>query len=790
MKTERYIPESSMNKEELNLKKIFDAFKHYRKSILIIVLIATLLAFAKAYFSTTIYQSETLIKLAENQKSANSDFIEMTKYSNIEDEMVAFRTKRLAERALQNLNLGTRYYTKRNLKSYELYKDSPFIVTFEYLSPRAMGVPIQLLPSSKENHFRLIMGPTLKQKVINTVRSFIAPLPADKQPIVYDKLHSFGEKIETPWFTIAVQEIHELENNEYYFTMIPNESMTDFIGKNLTVSSSSEEGSIIILDFEDSVPLRAKEILDVLSNAYINENIDNKSRSAERKLHFIDMQLKAIDKMMIGSAKNIERFKATNIMVDLSSKALLTAEKLSDLETQLYEINMNIDVKEGILNYIETHKNIKDIKGINITSALQSGQNEATSSIILEIQKAIIQRNDLLSSFTEAHPRVIRINRQFVSLRNSLKVAIQGSLRTLQKRKQTLSNIIKDNTAKMQALPGQEQRLARLTRNFMVNEKIYSYLLEKRAETAISESSTVSEISIFEFPTVADLPIKPNRLNTIVIGFLLGLIFGMMQALLRANLDNTIKSVEDIETLSSIPIYGSIPFLNSKKESQSYYEALRVIRTNIDFLQNTGKSKIITITSSVPGEGKSSTITELGKIIAKSNKKVIILDIDMRRPSVYKKFDFSNNIGMSTLLAGRNSLEEVIQKTKDINLNTITSGPIPPNPSELIMSDKLKDVLKHLILTYDYVLIDSPPIGMVTDAMITMYMSDLNLIVLRANYSKKEFIGKINRLVDEHDLNAGLILNGQELKDKAGYGYGYGYDYATKDGNNYYGTEK
>jgi len=143
---------------------------------------------------------------------------------------------------------------------------------------------------------------------------------------------------------------------------------------------------------------------------------------------------------------------------------------------------------------------------------------------------------------------------------------------------------------------------------------------------------------------------------------------------------------------------------------------------------------------------------------------------------------------MSTLLAGRNTLEEVIQKTEDINLNTITSGPVPPNPSELIMSDKLKEVIKELMLTYDYVLLDSPPIGMVTDAMIIMHMSDLNLIILRANYSKKEFIGKINRLVYEHELNAGLILNGQELKDKAGYGYGYGYDYATKGGSSYYGT--
>ena len=782
MKTEKHSQEISTHEGEVDLKELFSTLKRYKKSIFTISLLAMLLAFAYAYFATNIYHSQTLIKLAENKEMANTDFTEIERYSSMADEMTAFQTRQLAEKALNNLNLGTRYFTKKNLKSLELYKDSPFIVTFEYLSPKARGIPIRLIPT-KENHFRLIIEPTLKKKIVNTIVSFIAPLPADEQPIVYDKLHRFGDKIETPWFTIAVQEVHKFENDEYYFSMLPNKSMTDFIDTNLMVTPT--DGSIIILDFEDNVPLRAKEILEALSRAYIDINMENKSKSAERKLDFIDMQLNAIDKTIKNSSKTIEDFKATHIIVDLNTKAQLTSGKLSELETQLYEINMNIDIKEGILNYIQTHK---DLKGINITSALQTGQNDATQSIILEIQKTIIQRNEQLNKYTKSHPSIIRINRQFISLRNSLQIALKGSLRTLQKRKQSLINIIKESTAKMQALPEQEQRLARLNRNFMVNEKIYSYLLQKRAETAINESSTVSEISIFESPIVAGIPIKPNHILIILTGLLLGLIFGIIQALLRGSLDNTIKSVEDIEKLTTIPIYGSLPFLHPKKKSQPYYEALRVLRTNLEFLQNTGKSKLITITSSVPNEGKSKTITELGKIIAKGNKKVIVLDMDMRRPTVYKQFDFSNNIGMSTLLAGRNTLEEVIQKTEDINLNTITSGPIPPNPSELIMSDTLNEVIKELMLTYDYVLLDSPPIGMVSDAMIIMHKSDLNLIVLRSNYSKKEFISKINRLVDEHDLNAGFILNAVELKDNAGFGYGFGYNYNTKDSNNYYGS--
>ncbi len=784
MKKEKQKREISLNEGEVDFKEVFPALKRYYKSILIISLLATLLAFVYVYFATSIYQSDTLISITEKKQAGDLDLITIAKSSSLEHEMAVFRSRQLAGKTLENLNIGIRYFTKENLKHYELYKNSPFIVTFEYLSERAMELPIQLIPD-KEGHFRLVIEPTLKEKVINGVRSFIAPLPADEQPIVYDKLHSFGEKIETLWFTITVQQVYKLENDKYSFTMLPNELMTTFIGENLLVSSYSGDAIIASLTFQDNVSLRAKEILDALTSAYIRENMEINSKSANKKLHFIDMQLEAINKTLKGSSEKLERYKATNIVVDIGSKAQLTAEKLSELETQLYEINMNIDIRKSILNYIETHK---DIKGINISSTQSVDvDGGALQTIILDIQKTIALHSDMSSEFKATHPNVIKINRQLVSLQNQLKVAIQGSLRILQKYKQSLGKVIKENKVRMQAFPEQEKRLARLTRNFMVNEKIYSFLLEKRAETAIVESSTVSETRILESAAVADLPIKPEPTFIITLAFLFGLIIAIAQAIFRAYLDNTIKSVEDIEKLTTIPIYGSIPLLRSKKNLQPYYEALRVTRTNLEFSQNTGKSKLITVTSFVSGEGKTTTITELGKIIAKGNKKVIILDMDMRRPTVHEKFNFSNKIGMSTLLAGKNSLEEVIQETGDANLNVITSGIIPPNPSELMMSDKLTEVSKELMSQYDYVLLDSPPIGMVTDAMIIMRLSNLNLFVLKANNSKKEFINNINRVVDDHDLNAGIILNGITFDKTLGYGYdyGYGYGYGTKDDNKY-----
>lgn len=788
MNTKSYDQKNSVNDEGADLKEIFVTLKRYYKSLLFVTLMTVLFTYSYLYFIADVYQSVALIKLPEDKKTTNQDFMAIAlgeEGSNLEDETSILKTRYLALKALENLNIGTRYYTKKNLKSYELYKDSPFIVTFEYLSPKAMQVPIILIPSDKENHFRLIIEPTLIEKAINTVRSFITPLTPDEQPIVYNELHSFGKKIETPWFTITVQKAHEFTNNEYFFTMLPNELMTYFIGKHLSVSPYTEKGNIIALSFEDNVPLRAKEIIEALTNAYISENLINESKSADSKLHFIDMQLKAIEKTLEGSSESLVNYKSTNKLVDLSEKAQMTTGKLSDFETQLYDINMRIDVLENTLNYIESHQ---DMRGLNILSTKSNNQSNIITNIISDIQKAIAMESDLLSEYKEAHPKVIKIKRQLLSLRSSLKEAILSSLYELNKRKQSINDAIEENNMKIQMLPVQEKKLARLTRNFKANEKIYAFLLEKRAETAVIESSTVSEIRIVDFPVVEILPIKPKRMAIIVVGFLLGIIFGMIQALLRAKLDNTVKIIEDIEKLTAIPIYGSLPFFHSNKNLQPYHESLRVIRTNLEFLQKTGKSKLITVTSSVPREGKSTIVIELGKIIGQGNKKVIILDLDMRRSTMNTKLDISNTIGMSTLLTGKNSLEQVVQKTSYENLSCITSGPIPPNPSELIMSDRFEEVIKELMSKYDYVLIDSAPIGMVTDAMKIMHMSTLNLIVLRAKISKKEFIKNINRLVDKHDLNAGIVLNSVEFNEKAGYGYGYGYSYGTKGSDNYYGV--
>ena len=266
---------------------------------------------------------------------------------------------------------------------------------------------------------------------------------------------------------------------------------------------------------------------------------------------------------------------------------------------------------------------------------------------------------------------------------------------------------------------------------------------------------------------------------------ILGFIIGIALAFLRAFLDDTLKTAEDIDKLTNIPLYGAVPQRKDKMTRSQFEEAMRVLRTNLQFVGGGKRSKIVALTSSISGEGKTTIAVALAKIVAATGKKVVILDLDMRRSRMHEEFSITNKIGVSSILSGINTLDEVLQKDVIENVDVITAGAKPPNPSELLLTSSFDTMIETLSEKYDYIILDTPPIGLVTDAMILLKLADVGLIVTRANYSKKSFLKNIERFALEHELHhLGFILNGLDSSRKHGYGYGYGYGYGS--GKGYY----
>lgn len=745
--------------EEIDLKDLFAVLGRYKRSILIIAGAVTLVSLIYVYFSSNIYQASLSLQINDasspQTKNGQEDFMAQaldTQGQNVDNEIAVLQSYFIAQKALQKVNVGTRYFTTSGLRTIELYRDSPIMVNADAIVERLIGQEFKIYPID-ENKFRLRIKPTLKMKIAD----MLGMLKSEEKPIYFEGTFAYNAAISTPYFRISVSKVAPLVNSEYVFTITPNEFMFPWIQESLTVAPTSEKGSVLQLAYEDNIPERAQIILNAIAEAYKEQSIEAKNTSAKGTLEFIDQQLKGINSALQNSATNLENFKSSHIVIDPKEKGIIATQKLSELQTQRNEIEMQESVLVNLLNYINSNK---DSNGIDAGSMSQV--SAPILSLIEKIQAADNARTSMVIDYTENHPSVIKVTEQLVKLKANLRATIESSLRGMRQRQATLDQIIAQQNAALEAIPAQEKQLSQLSNSFTVNQKVYEYLLQKRAETAIVESSSVSAVRVIDAALVGADPIKPKKLLIVLVGMILGSIIGIAQAFLRNYLANTIQTIGDVEKHTPLPLYSVLPLFGERKSL--YQDALRVFFTKLEFSPRDPKPKLIVFTSSVQGEGRTTTVIELAKVMGNSGKRIIVLDMDMRGSKIAQRLGLNNTIGMSTLLTRQSTLESVKQNISD-NVDVITAGPIPDHPYDLIMSDTFKVVLGELRSTYDYILVLSPPAGLVADALVLIRMADLSLIVFKAGYSKKDFLTNTNRFVQEHNLhNIGTVLNALELK--------------------------
>ena len=775
---------NQIQNDEIDLKDLFKTIMKYKYIIAFFAIIFALASAIFAYTKPSIYSSFATIELQEDSNKWSPDDALKQAFSggsvNVENQIEILKSKSLADRALKDLNLKTRYFTVKNYRTKEYYNNSPFIVIDKILDDTIYGTTFNLTPVDEES-FRLEIKPISKFSKRGVLAlTGVQPLE-DYELITYDKVHKYGEDIVSQWFTLNITKLSSLENEEYSFAFVHPSIASDVYLSELSVSQVSELSSILRVSIEDNVSLRASDLLNSLFKAYLEQEVERKSEVANLSLDFIDNQLEEINKKLKTSETDLESYKEINDVISLSDKAKTVSTQLVEYESKIQELNIEENILNNLFQYISNNQNLAGLSVGSITFA-----DPALAILIKSLHEQASQKEALLLDYTELHPEVKKFSQTIATLRRQIVAWLKNNLKQLEQRKKSLNDLIYKYQKSIETLPKQERELTRLTRHFSVNEKVYSYLLEKRAETAILKSSTISNARILDIALNFSKPIKPKRVLIVLVGLILGVIVGLAYAFLREFFNNTIKNTEEIEKYSSIPIYGVIPFNKNKKTLSVFSEAFRSIRTNLQFLPQNESSRIISVTSSVSGEGKTTIVAKLGEIISQTNKKVIVLDLDLRKASVHKEFDLPNNIGMSNYLTGQNSLTEVIKKTSNDFVDVITTGPLPPNPSELILNENMKNILDELKKSYDYILIDTPPVGLVTDALILMNYSDITFTIVRANYTRKEFIKNLDRLAKEHSHNhVGMILNGVEIGDKYGYGYGVSYGYGYGNGKYY-----
>lgn len=751
------------------------------------------LAFLYLRYSQPIYESKSKIQIIDDNAATKIlEFNQIDGNSNkIAEAIEQIRSKIFLQRVVEKLAIEVSYYTEGTFKNNELYTNSPYYVKVNFKKPDYYG-----------QKFYIKFNDDLTK---GSITYMVGTVP---------KLLNFttGSWIKTPDFDINIylnpaNEINRitdiLKGNKSYFVVKSIEDVTTELQSKLETRVLSELAMTILINVKDVNPVKSKDIVNAISSEFLVYDVERKSESSKNILAFIDNQLGQVYNDLKLAETQLQAFKKDKNVND--NEVILNSNlmRYSTLEDQMLRIEMEEKILDEIQANISKNKNIDVYQLVSLLAG--SEEESLVKDIIQNIQKLLVEKENMLYQVTPNSENIKQVNYQ-IEIQKDLLLKSLSAIRVKYKTKyKNLLEKSADYRAKFDQNPEDEVEHSRLMRVYSISEKYYTMLLEKKTEFSISKAGFVSQNIILETAVNQGSIVSPSRKNTLYVSIISFLAFSLLLVIVQYFLHDKISSLNDIvrHTSASINTLGIVPkfdknmplsqLIIDKSPKSIIAEAFRAIRTNLQFINNEEGPKIISITSTISGEGKTFVAINIAGILAFSGKRSIIIDLDMRKPKIHRGFEVENNKGMSTILTHMTEIDECIHTSSLPLLQYITAGPIPPNPSELIMSDKLVEVINYLKTKYDYVIIDNPPVGLVTDGLTTLQMADYPIYVFRAEYSKRTFAQIIDRLRNENNIrHLSIVLNGVDVRKNIygyNYGYGYGYGYGYTYGSGYYGDE-
>ena len=765
--------------KDFTFKDLASILYKYKWSVIFISLFFSSLSGVYLYFKPAIYDAYSIIKVKPNIKSTSEDLINSntlssSKSKDVTEEITLLKTFKINKNALKKINFRVQYFTHKLYKKIELYEKIPIkIDKIKVLSNKIIGKELTLIP--KKNGFSLQYIPPYKKQIQHSL--------FNKELLFIDSnvIYPYGKRITHQYFTLRINKLDDIEKPMHFIINGEiREIFENLIKENLSITQLEKDTSLIRVGYQDFIPKRAELYVDVLTKSFIKHSIISKNKQNSKTLKFIKKELQSIKKELTASEHQLEAYQVSKSFVKPSEQATLFIRKLSDIEIQISE---NILKKKLIINLISFVQNNYNLD--NIAPAVSKLDDGNTLRLITKLQDSQLIEEELILEYTDEYPKLKSLRRQIQNIRKKIEFNLK-SLRTNIEYQNSNLNTRKNNYEdELKTLPSQERHLVNIKRNYEVKSKMYEYLLKKEAENKIIQFSTFSNYQIIDQAYKSDKPIKNKQTLIFILGTIFGFIFASILAIIRYSLNSNIRNKTDIEKLTSLPIYGSIPFFKQKKYQlkvatdprSPFSEGFRTLRTNLQFIHKNDKATTILITSTIASEGKTTVSANLAKILEMAQYKTLLINLDIRKPTLHKFFDIDNSIGITNYLNGQYNETEIIRQTEFGTLDIITSGPIPENPSELILSKRLPVLFEKLKTMYDYIIIDTAPIGIVTDTKSIMKYTDLNLVLLKENFAKKAFLPTIEKMIIQYQFqNVGLILNASSDIDGE-YGYGYSYEY-------------
>ncbi|CAA6807674.1 MAG: Tyrosine-protein kinase Wzc (EC [uncultured Sulfurovum sp.] len=765
-------------KEEFSFQDISNIFKYYKWSILTMAIIAGSLTYVYLYFQPSIYNSYAIVKVKPYMKVKSEDLINditsTVQTKEVIEEISLLQTFKINSEALKKVNFKVQYFTDKKYSEVEIYKKVPIeLKEINIENPDIIGRLLSVIPV--DNGYKLQIKYSFVERIKHKV------LGTKLFDFDDTKVYAFNQIANNDYFSFIMDK--KLEINAPLHFMINGSKRNIFenrIRPGLEVTQLEKDTSLIKINYFDNIPDRAELYVNALTDSFIEHSINSKNKENNEALKYIVEELEKIKKELKESEEELERYQLSKSVVNPSSQAAIYIRELSDLEIEISENTLRKRLVSNSITFVENNYNLDAI-----APSLTQLNDTNTLRLVERLQDDQLTETELLVEYTDEHPKLQSLRKQITSTRKKIAFNLEGLQKSINEQNNNLTQRKIKYERNLEKLPSQERELINIKRNYEVNSKMYDYLLEKKSENKILELATSSDYRIIDHAYISDAPVKPRRTLILLLSVIVGFVLGYILAVIRHNKDRIILGKDDIENLTALEIYGSIPYHKHKENNvqvksevkSPFAEAFRVLRTNLQFINKTNDSTVILITSTIGGEGKTTTSANLATILEMAKYKTVIINLDLRKPTLHKFFDFDNKIGISNYLNYTASLEDIVQATEFAHLDIVTSGPIPSDPSELILSKRLPELIAELKTKYDYVIIDTAPIGIVSDTKTIMQYSDMNFIIVRENFAKKNFLVTLEEMILSHGFkNTSVILNAS--KDKGGeYGYGYSYEY-------------
>lgn len=753
-----------------------------------------------------IYSNKTMLLLKENESSSflsSGDVMQglglFGANQNVENELGVLTSYSIILDAVNKLNLETTIQSEKYLfgnflnydflkSSEEIYLNKPIQISINKSIYQPIDLPIYFTILNKEEIYIESYGEDVQ--IYDYINDEVVEIA---KSVSIKGTYKIGQEIKGENYDFKIHlspgvDIAANDNEKRFFHFNSISYLTVKYQASISAIQTSRTSSLVIISMSGNNLFKVSDFLNTLSNAYLERNLERKNRIAINTVKFIDSQISEVADSLTYAENKLQNFRTSNKVMDLSFQGQQSFERMNLLENEKALLVMQKKYYDYIRNYFEQNKDMSDL----IAPSSMNVESVILNQLITQLIQLNSERNSMLQQGNVKNLRLTTIEVQITNLKNTILENINSNAATTEIALQDINNRLARISSEMSRIPTTERQLLSMERSFQLNDAIYTFLMQKRSEAQIARASNQPDYDVIDEAryVTSEKTFPKNKLSFLIAG-ILGLFIPFVVIVLKDYLNVKVSGKKEIESLTSFPILGHV-FRNENKDnivinestSSPISESFRSLRTNLQFYSKGHDKQIFLITSSYSGEGKSFVAQNLSAVYALFGKKTLLIGFDLRRPKLFQDFNLHNNKGLSTALINQTPIADIIQSTSIKNLDFIAAGPIPPNPLELIASERTDELINELKKHYDFIIIDSPPIGVVSDAYLLMKYSDVNIFVVRQGFSNKEaFLNNANQLKQKNIPHVSIVINDVKAKGLT-YDYGYEYTYYEEDDKN------